>query len=70
MFLPLFKIALNKKIDIYFNFKDTERNKVINKFLAQKTEDSFSLSLKKIKNLYHKYELLLSSKTVDPEILK
>ena len=65
MFLPLFKIALNKKIDIYFNFKDTERNKVINKFLAQKTEESFSLSLKKIKNPYHKYESLLISKSLD-----
>ena len=70
MLLPLFKFALNKKKDIYFNFKDTGRNKVVFKFLAQLTEESFHLSLEKIKNLHQKYESLLISKSIDQEILK
>jgi len=58
MLIPLFKYAINKKCDIYFDFKQNSRNLVINKFLKEITNEKFFIPFNKIEYLNEKFEKL------------
>ena len=58
MLIPLFKYAITKKCDIYFDFKQNSRNLVINKFLKEITNEKFFLPFTKIEYLNEKFEKL------------
>ena len=58
MLIPLFKYAIIKKCDIYFDFKQNSRNLAITKFLNQITNKNFSIKLTKIKYWKEKFEKL------------
>ena len=56
MLIPLFKYAITKKCDIYFDFKQNNRNLVINKFLKEITNEKFFIPFTKIEYLNEKFE--------------
>ena len=58
MLIPLFKYAITKKCDIYFDFKQSSRNLVINKFLKEITNEKLFIPYTKIEYFNEKFEKL------------
>ncbi len=58
MLIPLFDNAIKIKSDIYFEFKDTNRNNVIKEFIRNLTNNDFYLSLPEIIELKIKFSKL------------
>ena len=70
MLIPLFDIALRAKYDIYFDFKDTGRNKVVNDFIGKITDWKYFLPLDKVKVLNNNYKSLFISLSINQELME
>ena len=69
MLIPILDIALKEKIDIYFNFKDTERNKSVNNFIRNISEGNYFIPLDKVKKLHRNYTSLFISLSISQELI-